>query len=164
MFRKHRPTVGLTLAEIILAVGFLSVFTTGLLAIATKTFEFSRQQVDFASAYQYGEEVMEDYALQAREATGWTGMVPVVAPRFPIHTDEAGNERQDTRFVYTVAMEELDEDLRLVTVIIFKSQDAAAAAAPPTAVIDTAAPRQGELLRFVNLYQRAVNGASGGGE
>ena len=157
MFRKHRPTVGLTLAEIILAVGFLSVFTTGLLAIATKTFEFSRQQVDFASAYQYGEEVMETYALRSREAAGWTSMVAVTTPRFPVHRDQAGGEKRDTRFVYTVAMEELADDLRLVTVTVFKSQDNAAAATTPTAAIDTVAPRQGELLRFVNIYQREVN-------
>ena len=155
MFKKHRPTGGLTLAEIILAVGFLSVFTTGLLAIATKSFEFSRQQVDFVAAYQYGEEVMETYALQAR-GMDWVGMVAVANPRVPIHADGAGKEKQDTRFVYTVAMEDLDDDLRLVTVTVLKSLDAAAAAAPPTAVIDTAAPRRGELLRFVNIYQREV--------
>jgi Tfp pilus assembly protein PilV len=150
---------GLTLAEIIMAVGFLSVFTTGLLAIATKTFEFSRQQIDMASAYQHGEGVMESYALKSRDPLGWATMVPTASPTFPTYQDASGATRVDPRFVYTVQMDNLDTDLRFVTVTVFKSNDASAALATPSPVIDTAAPRGGELLRFVNIYQQEVNDA-----
>jgi hypothetical protein len=147
----------LSLVEILCAVGFLAVFTTGLLAIATKGFTLSEGQVDMASAYQYGEEEMERYALLARDPDGWAEMAAVTTPTFPTKTDAGGTSTNDTRFVYTVTLEELDSDLRLVTVIIYRAEPGQAAAGTPS--IHTSAPRGGELLRFTNLYQQEVNDA-----
>jgi hypothetical protein len=153
--RAHKGN-GLSFAEIILAVGFLSIFTTGLLAIATKTFEFSRQQVDMAAAYQYGEKIMESYALRSRDAGQWSTMTAVPNPRFPLGTSPTGEQVEDPRFVYTVDVESLDTDLRMVTVRVYKAVETGGNIEP---VIDRGAPRAGELLRFVNVYQQEINDA-----
>jgi type II secretory pathway pseudopilin PulG len=146
----------LTLVEIICAIGFLSIFTTSLLAIATKSFQLGRRQVDMAAAYQYGEAQMERYTRVARDPAGWALMTSVPAPTFPQQGDAEGELHDDLRFVYTVKVESLDSDLRLVTVVIYRA--GAGSAAQGVAAIDRLAPRAGELLRFTDLFQQEVNG------
>lgn len=153
--RPHPNRRGLTLAEIIAAIGFLAVFTTGLMLIASKSFTFSRQQVDGAAAYQYGEVIMENYALLSRDGPSWDLMTPVVAPKFTRRTKADGTEILDTRFVYTATIEDLDTDVRYIKVILYRARQTSAASGIPA--IDTASARGGEILRMVNLYQREVN-------
>lgn len=156
--QRHGNRRGLSLVEIICAIGFLSVFTTGLLAIATKGLELSRQQVDVASAYEYGQRVMEIYANQARDPGGWTQMAAVSNPAFPKSADaDQTSKATDKRFVYTVKVDNMDKDLRMITVVIYVADQKQAKTGK--AAIDRTAPRQGELLRFTNVYQQEVNNA-----
>lgn len=145
---NRRQRIGLSLVEIIMAVGFLAVFTTGLLAIATKGFDLSEQQIDIASAYQYGESLIEDYTIKSRGTTGWHQMPNIVDPQFAFSRDSTGAPVEDRRFVYTTQVEDLTPDLRFVTVVIYVADDSS------TATIDTDAPRSGELLRFSNMLKK----------
>ena len=150
----HRHTSrGLSLVEILCAIGFLSVFTTGLLAIATKAFTLSEKQVDMSAVYQYAESKMEEMTLKARDPDAWNAMSPVPLSFPEQTTSTVGTLLPDKRFAYTVEFENLDSDLRLITVKVYLQQQSAT---EPT--IDTAAPRGGELIRMTNLCQREVNG------
>jgi len=150
LLRRGNP--GLTLAEVIMATGFLAIFTTGLLAIATKAFQMSEQQVDMASVYQHGERLMEDVTLESQSTDGWPGTQSELTPVFTTYVDDAGNDVEDRRFVRTVEIEELAPDLKFATVKIYHADPAQAEAGTPA--IDTSAPRGGLVLDFVNLLQR----------
>lgn len=152
-------SLGLTLAEIIVAIGFMAVFTTGLLAIATKGFEASRQDVDIASAYQHGESLAEKYVLKSKDPAGWSTVASVAKPTFPEETDASGTTTvDDKRFVYTVDVKSISADAKIVTIVIYRSDEKKAEQKTPEAAIDATAPHGGELLRFVNILQQEVNG------
>lgn len=144
---------GFSLVEIICAIGFLAVFTTGLLAIATKAFSLSEKQIDMAAVFQYAESKMEEITLKSRDPDQWNAMSPVPVTFTEQSTSTAGTTVQDKRFVYTVEFDNLDTDLRLITVKVFQ-----ASSDPATPAINTSAPRGGELIRMTNLCQKEVNG------
>lgn len=153
MFRgAAKSRSGLTLAEVILAVGFLAVFTTGLLAIATKAFQLSEKQVDMAAVYQHGERLMERVTLESQSLNGWSTVQSEMTPVFASYLDDTGTEVEDRRFVTTVEVDNLDTDLKFVTVTIYMADRAQADAG--TAEIDTEAPQGGQIIEFVNLLQR----------
>lgn len=153
MFRERAAgRSGLTLAEVILAVGFLAVFTTGLLAIATKAIQLSEKQVDMAAVYQHGERLLERVTLNSQSASGWLATQSAMTPVFTSYQDETGTTVQDRRFVTTVRIENLDADLKFATVTVYHANRAQADAGTPA--IDTTAPRNGEIIEFVNLLQR----------
>ena len=150
LYRRRRT--GLTLAEVIMATGFLAIFTTGLLAIATKAFQLSDKQVDMAAVYQHGERIMETVTLESQSTDGWPGTQSEMVPVFTTYIDETGTEIEDRRFVRTLEVEELAPDLKFATVRIYHADSALADSG--TAAIDTSKPRDGEILDFVNLLQR----------
>ena len=97
---------------------------------------------------------MEEYTLQSRDPDEWGSMMAVDSPRFSFSYDEDNNKVEDRRFVYPATIEDMDSDLRFVTVTIYQSSPKQADAGTPT--IDTAAPRGGELLRFTNILQQGA--------
>lgn len=135
-----------------MAVGFLAIFTTSLLAIATKAFQLSGKQIDMAAVYQHGERITENLSLKSASADGWTATQSRLTPDFPKYADEDGDEIEDRRFVRTIEVEELASDLKYVTVTLYHADPAQADAGTPA--IDTDAPRSGFILEFVTLLQR----------
>ena len=143
---RHRKS-GLTMAEIIMAIGFLAVFTTGLLAIATKGFELSGKEVD--SAYQHCESLMESYSHEATRGESWTTIVSTDNYQFPVRTDQDGNQQEDRHFCYEVESELIGTELKKVQVKVFVANSTSTDPAP-----DTALPKGGEVLRMTNFYPR----------
>ena len=147
--KNQKNRRGLTLAEVIMATGFLAIFTTGLLAIATKAFKLAEREVDMAAVYQHAERTMEDLTLSSGSVSGWPALQSQMTPAFPTYRDQTGTVMEDKRFVQVIEVEELAPDLKFVTVTMYHSDPG-----ETTATIDTSKPSGGEILDFVNLLQR----------
>ena len=148
-YRVRSQRCGLTMAEIIMAIGFLSIFTTGLLAIATKGFDLSKREVDMAGAYQHCEALMERYSHDSTRSTSWQNINSITAHRFPTRANSSGVQVEDRRFCYTTKVDVIGTDLKKVQVRLFVTDPSSSTATP-----DLKRAKGGEVLRMTNFYSK----------
>jgi hypothetical protein len=133
------------MAEIVIAIGFIAIITTSLLAVAGKGLELSGREVDISRAYQHCETLMEQLAFEAGRAETWDALAPQLAPQYP--TTAGGVE--DREFCYTVAVADAGAELKRVQVRVYIARGNSAAAAA-----DSKLPKGGEVLRMTNFLAR----------
>lgn len=140
---------GLSMAEIVIAIGFLSIITTALLAVAGKGLQFSRQEVDQAGAYAHCEALMEDLSFRAGRAASWDALASTPAPRYPSISKGNGTITEDREFCYTVSVVEVGSELKRAQVRVYVARGKSDFAAA-----DTTRAKGGEVVRMTNFYPR----------
>jgi type II secretory pathway pseudopilin PulG len=137
------------MAEIVVAIGFISIITTALLAVAGKGLQLSQREVDIAGAHQHCEALMEEISFQAGRAESWDALASISTPQYPKAADGSAADSQDREFTYTLSVVEVGSELKRVQVRVYIARSNSEFAAA-----DTRRPKGGEVLRMTNFYPR----------
>jgi hypothetical protein len=137
------------MAEIVVAIGFIAIITTALLAVAGKGLQLSQREVDIAAAYQHCETLMEKMSFQAGRAESWDALVSISTPQYPMAAHGSAADGQDREFTYTVSVVDVGSELKRVQVRVYIARTNSEFAAA-----DTRRPKGGGVLRMTNFYPR----------
>lgn len=138
---------GLTLAEIVMAIGFIAIFTTGLMLFATKGLQLSSRQIDHAGAYQICEALMEEYHQKSLTKNSFDAIQSVASYTYPTTKKQDGTVETNREFVYTVAVDKLSDEMKKIQVKVFVASHKGSTPTPHPDL-----PRGGEVVRMTNFY------------
>lgn len=125
---------GLTLAEVIFAMGILAIYAVGILSAAQKAMNLNLREQSSAAAYRYGEEQVETMVRLADDPAtyddvseayllsdlGYTD-ISGTPTKFAEYSDpETGNLVEDRRYFIETTVEDLSADLKRIRVIVRK--------------------------------------------
>lgn len=139
MTGSRKKQRGLTLAETLMALVILGVFTTAIFSAVTNGYRLAERSKETSRALYLNNEIMEQFSTEVL-GEGWGSYTPDPTLK---------KSATDSDFCYRLTVEDLSSNLRRAECRVFWQDPNSTSAA-----IDTSKPQDGLVIRSTTLVYR----------